>query len=239
MRRSARELLGYTLSARDGEIGKLHDFLFNDAAWRVRHVVVSIGSWLSDKLVLLPPSAFQEPYREEKTVSVEMTCEQIQSAPRVEADPPVSRRFGQLWPRVSNAKTDAGFGAHRLAAELTAQPRKNHRDPHLRSTREVTGYDIQAIDGLIGHVEDFIVDTETWIVRYVVVDTRNWWAGKRVLVAPEWMSEVDWPGRTVHVELTRKRIKGSPAYDPSQPVNLEYEDRVYDYYGRFKYWVAR
>jgi hypothetical protein len=237
MRRSAKELLGYALSARDGEIGKLHDLLFNDAAWGVRHVVVDIGSWLSDKLVLVPPSVFQEPYREEKTVSVDMTCEQIQSAPRVAADPPVSRRLGELWPRVSAVKMAAGLGV--VHPDLMEKVDRRPRDPHLRSTREVMGYEIQAIDGLIGHVEDFIVDTETWIIRYVVVDTRNWWAGKKVLVAPDWMSEVDWPGRTVHVELTRNRIKGSPAYDPSQPVNLEYEDRVYDYYGRFKYWVAR
>lgn len=236
MRRSARELFGYSLSARDGEIGRLHDFLFNDANWRVRHVVADIGSWLSDKLVLLPPSAFQEPYREEKTVAVRLSREHVQRAPHLADDPPVSRRLGEFWPRMSAVKLAAGLGVH---PELMEKAARRPRDPHLRSTREVTGYDIQAIDGRIGHVEDFIVDTETWIIRYVVVDTRNWWAGKKVLVAPDWMSEVDWPGRTVHVELTRKRIEGSPAYDPTRPVNLEYEERVYDYYGRFKYWAAR
>jgi hypothetical protein len=220
MRRSAKELLGYTLMARDGEIGKLRDFLFNDATWCIRHVVVDIGSWLSAKLVLLPPTALQEPCRGENTVSVELSRKQVLEAPPAADDLPVSRGFGRFWPRVFAVKRP--------------------RDPRLRSTREVTGYDIRAIDGLVGHVEDFIVDTQTWTVRHVVVGASwAWWVGKKVLVAPYWMSHVDWPGRTVHVELTRKRIRGAPTYDPSQPVNLEDEDRAYDYHGRFKYWVAR
>jgi hypothetical protein len=52
-------------------------------------------------------------------------------------------------------------------------------DPHLRSTHQVTDYHIQAKDGEIGHVEDFIIDDETWAIRYLIVDTRNWWPGKK------------------------------------------------------------
>ena len=58
-------------------------------------------------------------------------------------------------------------------------------DPHLRSAREVTGYHIQAVDGGIGHVQDFIVDDEDWGIRYMLVDTRNWLPGESVLVSPQ------------------------------------------------------
>lgn len=52
-------------------------------------------------------------------------------------------------------------------------------DPHLRSTNAVRGYEIQALDDEIGHVEDFVIDDETWAIRYLVVATRNWWPEKK------------------------------------------------------------
>ena len=60
-------------------------------------------------------------------------------------------------------------------------------DHHSRSTCEVAGYRIHAEDGEIGHVEDFMIDDETWAIRYLIVDTRNWWPGKKVLVSPQWI----------------------------------------------------
>lgn len=109
-------------------------------------------------------------------------------------------------------------------------------DSRLRSTREVEGYHIEASDGAIGHVQEFIVDDEEWIIRYVVIDTRNWLPGKKVLIAPEWIENIDWPSGKVQVARDRKTIKDSPEFDPARTVNREYETRLYDYYGRPKYW---
>jgi uncharacterized protein YrrD len=109
-------------------------------------------------------------------------------------------------------------------------------DPHLRSTREVIGYYIEASDGDIGHVEDFIIDVEAWMIRYMVVNTRNWLPGKNVLVAPEWITAMSWGESKVMVDLTRDSIKSSPEFDPSAPVNRVYEEQLYDFYGRPKYW---
>jgi hypothetical protein len=109
-------------------------------------------------------------------------------------------------------------------------------DSHLRSVQEVAGYHIQATDGEIGHVEDFILDDETWMLRYVVVDTRNWLPGRKVIVPPSWVESVDWANRKVSVDFTREEVRTSPEYDPAAPVNREYEVRLYDFYGRPKYW---
>ncbi len=112
------------------------------------------------------------------------------------------------------------------------QPEKSH----VRSVKEVTGYHIQATDGEIGHVEEFILDDQAWTLRYLVVDTRNWLPGRKVLVAPAWVTSVNWANRNVGVDLTTGAIKNSPEYDPSAPVNREYEVRLYDFYGRPRYW---
>jgi hypothetical protein len=110
-------------------------------------------------------------------------------------------------------------------------------DPHLRSTREVIGYHIQATDGEIGHVEDFVLNDEIWSIYYMVVDTRNWLPGREVILSTSWIEEVDWIERHVHVNLSQEAVENSPEFDPSVPVNREYEIRLYDYYGRPKYWT--
>jgi sporulation protein YlmC with PRC-barrel domain len=107
----------------------------------------------------------------------------------------------------------------------------------LRSLEEVKGYHIQATDGKIGHVEDFIVDDESWEIRYLVVDTRKWLHGKQVLLSPKWIQEIKWLESNVYVDLSREAVRNSPKYDPFSPVNREYEIRLYDYYGRPKYWM--
>ncbi len=108
----------------------------------------------------------------------------------------------------------------------------------LRSADEVMGYHIEALDDAIGHVEDFIVDDESWKLRYIVVDTRNWLPGRKVLVAPDWIDSIRWVDQMVAVSLSREEISESPEFDPTVPINREYETRLYDYYGRPAYWAA-
>ncbi|MEJ2023797.1 MAG: PRC-barrel domain containing protein [Deltaproteobacteria bacterium] len=103
-------------------------------------------------------------------------------------------------------------------------------------SRKVTGYDIEALDGEIGPAEDFIVDDTSWVFRYMVVDTRKWLPGRKVLVSPEWIDTIIWAENHVKVDLTVNEVKESPKYDPSRPVNREYEVVLYDYYGRPQYW---
>jgi hypothetical protein len=114
--------------------------------------------------------------------------------------------------------------------------REQEGDPHLQSANEVINYYIEAKDGDIGHVEDFIVEDQTWVIRYMVVDTRNWLPGKKVLVSPQWIKEVSWANARVYVDLLRDTIKNSPEYDPVVPLSREYEHRLYEHYDRQKYW---
>lgn len=100
----------------------------------------------------------------------------------------------------------------------------------------MTNYRIQASDEEIGHVEDFILDDETWAIRYMVVDTRNRWPGKKVLVSPQWIASVDWASSTVTVNMRRDAIKNGPEYKPDETLNREYETRLHQHHGRQPYW---
>src|SRR5262249_35278948 len=112
-------------------------------------------------------------------------------------------------------------------------------DQHLRSTDEATSYDIHAIDGDIGHVHDVLAEDRTWTIRYLVVDTRNWWRGKKALIAPPWIHDISWSRSSVSVALTRETIKNAPAFELDRPINREYEERLYEHYGRPRYWTER
>jgi len=110
-------------------------------------------------------------------------------------------------------------------------------DPHLRSTYDVTGHHIQATDGAIGHVEDFVIDDETWAIRYLIIDTENWWPGKKVLISPLWIERVSWSEAKVFINLTGETIKQSPEYTEESLPTRDYETALYRHYNRQGYWV--
>ena len=116
------------------------------------------------------------------------------------------------------------------------RPSLHSGDSHLRSAQELIGYDIQGKDGALGRVADFIVDDETWAVRYLAVEIGSWWSGKKVLVAPQWANRVSWEDRKVFLGISREKIKASPEWNGVAAINREYEQRMYDHYGRPVYW---
>jgi sporulation protein YlmC with PRC-barrel domain len=246
MLRNIKEITGYRLQALDGEIGHCKDFLFDNQHWNVRYMVADTGKWLPGRKVLVSQVSLGEPDWSSRLFSVKLTKEQVEHCPSLHSDAPVSRQYEMKYHKHyglphywSEFGVKGGIAypdlpyAEKKAAVDTAEPESG--DDHLGSAHEMTGYHIHASDGEIGHVEDFIVDDDTWTMHYLVVDTRNWLRGRKVLVAPTWIDSVDWGKNKVIVDLTRKQVKNSPEYDRSAPVNREYETRLYDSYGRSKY----
>ena len=111
-------------------------------------------------------------------------------------------------------------------------------DPHLRSTKQVTGYHIEAADGEIGHIADFVIDDETWAIRYLIVDTRNWWPGKQVLISPQWIDRISWSAEKVFVSIPRETIKNAPEYTEVRSITQAYEKELQDYYQQEGYRIT-
>jgi uncharacterized protein YrrD len=250
MLRSVKELRDYVLAAKDGEIGRCKDFLFDDSAWTIRYMLADTGKWLPKRKVLISPVSVGEGEWKSQLLPVALTKDEIEKSPQIDADAPVSREYEREWHEHYNwAPYWHGTGVwgaemipRALAREVakgTATLEKHELPAHnLRSTREVTGYHIQATDDEIGHVEDFILDDKSWMLRYIVVDTRNWLPGKKVIIPPKWVTRIEWDDRLLHVDVSRDMVKNGPKFDPGAAVNREYEARLYDYYGRPKYWEA-
>jgi len=249
MLRNIKEILGYTLQARDGEIGRCRDFLFDDENWAIRYMVAGTGKWLPGREVLISPISVEKPEWATKRLSVKLDREQIKSAPPLKEHMPVSRHYEKKLSHHYDLPyywVGTGlWGAHTMppllypdsrgqanAEEEQSSDNITPKDSHLRSVKEVTGYKLEAADGGIGNIEDFIMDDQIWRVRYVVVETGGWLPGRKVLVSPSWVDNIDWAGQRVTVDLKTDEVKNSPEYDPSEPVNQKYELRLYDYYGR-------
>ena len=262
MLRSTRDLEHYSIGATDGDIGHVKDFYFDDDAWVVRYLVVDAGSWLVGRKVLISPISLGEPDWIQRTLPVTITRDQVRNSPDVNTEKPVSRQYENVYlgyygyPNYWGGASMWGDGMYPYAmapgylaggltrpeqadeekAYRTAElDRRRNEDPHLRSCNEVVGYHLHASDGEIGHVEGFLLDDETWAIRYLVVNTSNWWMGHKVLIAPRWLTAVSWGEQTVSVDLDRDSVKNAPPYVPGDDWNRERDIRLYEHYGRTWY----
>lgn len=250
---AASGLNGRSIAAIDGDLGSLEDLYFDDLSWTVRYLVVDTGAWLPGRRVLISPLSVRGPVAGK--VSVDLTREQVRNSPPVETDKPVDRqqeealaryynhryywegpyRWGLLaYPGMPPVPIPAGGPVEKEVAARAHE--RGAGDPTLRSARDVTGYYIAALDGDVGHVEEFLVDDQAWAIRYMVVDTRNWWPGAKVVVSPDWIKSVSWAESRVHVDLRREEIKAAPVYDPGRAFERDYEERLFEHHGRRKYW---
>ncbi len=250
-----RALVGDGIAATDGTIGDVADFLFEDDSWTVRHIVVDTGRWLPGRRVLLSPISVREVDPVDGQLAVSLTRRQVKEAPDVDTDRPVSRQYEIeiyrhygypfYWSgpyRWGPAADPSGLtrGEFPAGGQLTeASHDARDADPHLRSAREVHGYHLHATDGELGHVEDFLVDDAAWAIRYLVVDPRNWWPGKHVLVSTEWITAVRWGESRVEVDVSRAQVRSAPEYDARGTFDRAEERRLHAHYGRPGYWDRR
>lgn len=228
MLRSVKDLQGYKIRARDGDIGSVREFLFDDRSWKARYMVADTGGWLTDRLVLIAPNALEGSSWANAEIAVSLTKDQIENSPPIYEDQPVSRQYeaeyfdyygypyywGAPYAGTPVAGAYPPVGVPVVPPEDEQQDQQRG-DPHLRSTAEVSGYDIHASDGDIGHVDDFLIDDTSWEITKLVVATRDWLPGKRVVISPRSVQEVSWDEKAIKVDARRDDVKSAPEYDPS------------------------
>jgi hypothetical protein len=176
-------MMGYAARARDGTIGTVSDLLFDDTLWRVRWAVIDTRYWLPQRQVLVPASLLGSPDPVQRDLAVGLSVRQIEASIPAAQHLPVSHRASAL----------------------------QGDDPHLRSVEAVVGHRVHLLDGVVGHVEEFLVDDTDWTIAYIRVDTCRWRPGDKVLLAPCSVREIDWHERLVRFDVDRRRIESDPA----------------------------
>jgi len=265
MLRTLNDLKGYAIHATDGNVGHVTDFYFDDEAWVIRYLVVDTGNWLSSRKVLISPIAIGNPNWTEKLLPVSISKEQVKNSPDIDTEKPVSRQYemqylgyygypfywggvglwgGGIYP---NLMTLGYSGLMATTQDRNPEEMEDYArieeamhendDPHLRSCKAVMDYHIHALDGDIGHVQGLLVDEETWAIRYLIVNTSNWWLGHDVLIAPKWIRDVNWQEATVSVSLTRQAMQDAPTYNSAEQLTREQELEIFKHYGWVGYWA--
>ena len=249
----ATDTTGYDVQASDGTLGTVSDLLFDDASWTVRWLVVETGNWWADRRVLIPASALGHPDPRARTFPVNLTMAQVKGSPDVDTHRPVSRQFessaydyygfspywgtdlylggfaywGGMVPMAPSLETE------RREDEIARVQRRND-DPNLRSVAEISSYHIHATDGEIGHLSDVLIEDSDWTLRYLIVNTSNWWQGKKVLISPRSTQAIRWTEHEILVGVSRERIRTSPDYDESRPIDTAFEADMASHFGPTK-----
>jgi sporulation protein YlmC with PRC-barrel domain len=240
---------GMHIEASDGEIGKVKDVYFDDHSWAVRYLVIEAGSWFADRKVLISPISVSRIDWDNRSIGLNLTRREVQASPSIDTDKPVSRQhevdffdyYGypyywcgpSLWGETSGPMSPIGpIPPVRNAPDVHGE---SPLDPRLRSAVEVIGYKIQTDDTSMGHVEDFLLDLETWSVRYLVINTRIWLSGRHVVIPPQWIRAVDWTQRNVSIDVSSDLVKASPEFDwSSSAFSRAHETNLYRHYQRLE-----
>lgn len=227
-------LIGYAIRATDGDLGKVVEFYFDDLAWTIRYMIVETGTWLSGRKVLVSPVALGVPDWGSRTFPVNLTCEQVRNSPAIDTENPVYRQHEielheyYQWPTYWEGAYQGILGITPYPLfenQIMQEPSvgKQDDDPHLRSTRQITGYRIHATDGEIGHVADFIIDEDNWVITYIVVDAGTWLFEKKVLIQVKFVKFINWVDTGVYLSCSREAIKDSPEFDPTKTILRRYD----------------
>ena len=245
----AKTIKNYKLHGLDGEIGKVKEFYFDDKHWTVRYLVADTGNWFTGRKVLISPYAIGAVNAQEESININLTKKQIEDSPLISSDEPVSHQFEEdyynyyefpiYW---GGTEAWGPCGLYPSIEDIQEKSKESTErakewDSHLRSTHSVAGYNIQATDGEIGHVDDFIIDDKTLAIRYLVIDTRNWWPGKKILISSKWIKSVSWEESKVFVNLLCETIKKSPEYTEETVLTRDYENELHQHYNKQGYWV--
>ncbi len=254
---STKELEGFAVGATDGSIGKIKDFYFDDQAWIVRYLVVETGTWLAERRVLIAWAALGEPNLRDKLIPAALTQSQVRDSPDIDTHKPFSRQqeekylayygYAHYWGGAGLVEGDLAPGLLMQSypgvnaplalslEERRATTRKHDtglasadaNDAHLRSASAVTGYHVHALDGDIGHVDGMLIDPRNWAIRFLILNTSNWWVGHQVMIATRLVRDIRWGDSKMSIALTREAIKGSHVYDDSQPGAADGEYGIY------------
>lgn len=231
MQRNINHLIGYSMEATDGDIGKVEDFYFEDTTWVIRYLILKTGNWFLNNKVLIAPQAIVKRDAEPRTFPVNLSKEQIRTSPDIDTDKPVSRQqamelFGHYaWQWYGSGFYAGGFEAtpdinpiidEKILTEADTNDKRSDDDLHLRSTKEIIGYHIHSVDGDFGHVSDFILDEVNWQIIYLVVGTHKWFGGKKVLIETGKIKEIQWGNSKVILNISTNAIKDCTEFDEAK-----------------------
>lgn len=203
--RDVTTLIGSAVLAKNGEAGRVRDFLFDDRSWQVRSVVLDAGNWLRRRDVVLPVSVLELPDWKRNNLRVNLTRAQVRNSPDIDEEKPVYRQqelamreyFGALacW-----VDAEFGLGSFPTGVKYPSPPGEN---PHLRSIHHLVGYRVRATDGYLGRLEGFLMDKQSWRLDYLDVSVSRALHRRLVAVPASWVERISWAEFRIYLRHDR------------------------------------
>lgn len=231
--RSTRDVQHYRLLSADSELGRVDAFYFDNKTWLIRYLGVNIGKGPRQRRFLISTVSIGEIDEQNKAIYIELTSKQVENSPPVNTLRPLTRHdevayykhlgWKPYW--VSEPPLENLFTGYEPAEFflITMQPGQSNN---------VWGFEVSALDGKIGHVDDLIIDTRYWVIRYLSIDADDWIKKKYLLIYPAWIDHVSWKACQMTVGLKREQLKTAPLFEPSQIIDPDYEARLFQHYQR-------
>jgi hypothetical protein len=237
---STKALVDYLIRGKDGLLGSVDDFYIDDNKWIIRYLVVDPTEDLRASPALIPSILMDYPgcRDQDQVLTTVLTRKQVSKSPDVVSSLPMTR-WNEI--KLSNyyglAKDSRLVEAKSLSMEFVCEEKgsvfMSDWDPNLKSINKLYDFKINAKDGKVGKLNDFIVDTETWVLFNMVVETDECLLpARKILVSPAWIIKLDASQKSIDMGQSKRRIQNSPDFDPTAPVNRQDDTTLYDYYGR-------
>jgi len=201
--------------ASDGPVGGVEDLLFDEADWSVRQIAVNADGFLVHHTVRISPSDVVEIELPSETLLLNLSTDAIKEK--------------------SVAATDDRQGRGVANLTQTKQSRSQIGAP-LLSANAMTDYALHAVDGDVGLIHGLLIDTDTWSIRYLVVDAGEWLEDRFTLLAPRVIRSLNHDDRHFVTNVTRQQVQNSPPYDGDIELSRDWEAFLYDHYGWPKDW---
>ncbi len=216
MLKNTNDIYATPVAATDGLIGHVEDFFFDDQSWVIRYLLVDTGSWLPGRQVLLSPHAFSGFGEDGEILRANLTKEEIQYSPPIEAEQPITRAHERDyfwyygWPPYWEFDRSWPIGALPVPTPIPMRSAALHEkldpleDIYIKSTHAVRGYDIISRDGVLGAMSGFMIDHKSWAIADLVVEAGPWYSEKYILVSHASIKNFGYSNREVSVKLNRK-----------------------------------
>jgi hypothetical protein len=234
----SKDIEGLRLRGPDGDVGRVDDLLI-DEQWVVRYLIVMPGEWIRQRVVISPIAITGLDWADSR-VDVRLTHQQIPDLLAISAlirgaEAVYARYYGfaacwggpGLWawagrPGALGSVPPAGYQPPPAEAYAAASG--------IRTASSFRGRHLVARDGEIGHVDNCLVEDESWTTQYLLIDTSNWIGGRHVLVPTAAVRELETVDRELGIDLTMERIRSAPQYDARQPLDTVLEGRIRAHY---------
>ena len=246
---SINDLSRLFIHATDGDLGKAIDFFFNDRLWTIRYIVVDASSWMAEPKVLISPIAVPVVAPGLKRLMTPLNREQVRESPGWVSDKPISRQYEVLfsdyykYPYYWDGPALWGYAQYPISMAVWAALQTPDADKRselksgivasqLRSARTFSKFVLDGVDGEIGTLDDFIIDEQSWEIRFLVVEIGRWLPGRKILISPRWIENIDWIQSKVKLKVSRETIWNAPGYENLSAITRDYEVRLFTCYGK-------